>query len=117
MQEVYVKNGDDFLWEGFDIKRKVLRFSLMESDDDNDNHDCATNYNYIINHHDNIINHDNYIDDNYIDDNYIDNHDDDNGAANLFGTARHDHNDNFNYDYHSSAYCAGCADVSYWHFW
>mmetsp|Transcript_13003 Transcript_13003/g.36616 ORF Transcript_13003/g.36616 Transcript_13003/m.36616 type:complete len:700 (-) Transcript_13003:3171-5270(-) len=33
LQDVYSKGGDDFLWEGFDLRRKVLRFSLVDDDE------------------------------------------------------------------------------------
>jgi hypothetical protein len=36
LQEVYTRNSD-FLWEGFDLRRRVLRLSLINGEDDNNN--------------------------------------------------------------------------------
>jgi len=35
LQEIYASKGDDFVWEGFDLRRRVLRFSLIDEKKDN----------------------------------------------------------------------------------
>lgn len=42
LQDVYARNSDDFLWEGFDLRRRVLRFSLTQDNDD-ENNDANSN--------------------------------------------------------------------------
>lgn len=37
LQDLYAKRADDFVWEGFDFRRRVLRLSLQNCDDDSDN--------------------------------------------------------------------------------